>query len=154
MVHVLYTVNTLNLSYITQLFTIVLRQWITSPLVSISHVIIVSKCSVCLSLTIMYCKASSPCRKLQWRWFFRPILQTSHCYNEIYVLMFPPVYPSANVATLFVLCRPLRSADLYFSIYYSAFRRPSRVSSVAVHGTAQPIMRSVSHQRCLSASHR
>jgi len=56
MVHVLYTVNTLNLSYITPLFTIALRQWITSPLVSISHVIIVSKCSVCLSLTIMYCK--------------------------------------------------------------------------------------------------
>jgi len=56
MVYVLYTVNTLDLPYITPLFTIVLRQWITSLLVSVSHVIIVSKCSVCLSLTIMYCK--------------------------------------------------------------------------------------------------
>jgi len=56
MVYVLYTVNTQNLSYITSLFTIALRQWITSPLVSISRVIVVSKCSVCMSLTIMYCK--------------------------------------------------------------------------------------------------
>lgn len=154
MVYVLYTVNTLNLSYITSLFTIALRQWITSPLVSISRVITVSKCSVCLSLTIMYCKLPLCVVNYGEGGFFRPILQTSHCYNEIYVLMFPPVYPFTNAATLFVLCSPLWSADLCFSIYYFAFRRTSQVSTVAVRGSAQPITQSVFQKRHRSASYR
>jgi hypothetical protein len=146
MVYVLYTVNTLNLSYITPLFTIAFRQWITNTLVSISRVITVSKCSVCMSLTTMYCKRPLPVVNYSEGGFFRPILQTSHCYNEIYVLIFPPVYPSTNAATLFVLCRPLRSADLYFSIYYFLFVDLPRFRQLQF---AQSIMQSVSQQRRL-----
>jgi hypothetical protein len=54
------------------------------------------------------------------------------------------VYPSSNVATVFVLCSTLRFVSLYFAIYYSSLRRRPQVSLVVALAIKEPTMQRVS----------